>query len=1118
MSYVRTPQQNGVVERRDRTLVEAARTMLIFSHAPLFLWAEAIATACFTQNRSIIHCRFNKTPYELINDRKPDISFLYVFGALCYPKNDREDIGKLGAKATARTVLAVQEPQVRQTSMASTSIADTAPTLTKSSSHATYILITSQDVDELNPNAMIDGNTFINPFANSSTSAAESSSSQNVDPSNMHTFYQPYPHAFQWTKDHPLEQVNVKEAMIDPAWIDSMQEELLYLLKEDVYACQPEGFIGADHPSHVYKLKKALYGLKQAPRAWYDELSKFLLQNHFFKGIIDPTLFIRRFHDDILVIKDKLDLDQNGTPVDATKYRSMIGALMYLTSSRLDIVHATFLCTRYQAKPTEKHLKEAKPIENHLKEVKRIFHYLRGTVNTGLWYTKDFGFELTEFSDADYAGCTFKSTSGGAQFLGEKLVEKYIRGLLENIQGNVIVSEPTRLQDAIRIANNLMDQKLKGYAIKNAENKRRFDNNPRVNYGKQQQTFKRLNVNGQNVARAYTVLNNVERRGALVGNQTRNACYECGRQGHNKNECPKLRNQNHGNKTWNKSRNNKDKARAYAIRGKRANTDSNVATCTFFLTNHYASMLFDSGAGRSFVSTTFSTLLDVIPSTLDTSYAKELADGRISKTNDLSDKGFIRPSSLPWGASVLFVKKKDGSFRMCIDHRELKNLLFSEEDILKMAFRTRYGHYEFQVIPFGQTNAPTIFMYLMNRVCKPYLDKFVIVFIDDILIYSKNKKEHKGYLKLILRLLKEEKSFAKFSKCEFWLSAVKFLGHVIGSEGIHFDPGKIESIKDWASPKTPTEICQFLGLIGYYRRFIEEGSENFVVYCDASHIGLGAALMQREKVIAYVFRQLKVHEKNYTIYDLELGAAAPFEALYGCKCRSPICCAEVRDSQLTGLEIIHETTEKIVQINSRIQAARDHQTSYADIIAKVGTVAYRLELLEQLIRVHSTFHVSNLKKYLSDETLAILLDEIQIDDKLYFIEESVEIMDCEVKRLKQSRIAVVKVHWNSRRGPEKFLRALPSKWCPKVTEIEESKDLSKLSLDELVGNLKVYEVILEKDLESAKNKKEKYKPLSLKARQVLSVEDASSSDSNNEEYAMAVKDFKKFFRRRGKFV
>nr|GFA54858.1 Gag-Pol polyprotein [Tanacetum cinerariifolium] len=361
MSSVRTPQQNRVVERQNRTLVEAARTMLIFSHAPLFLWAEAIATACFTQNRSIIHRHFNKTPYELINGRKPDILFLHVFGALCYPKNDREDIGKLGPKGdigffigysadscayriynrrtkkimetmnvsfdelstmgfeqrssklrlqtNVENVPPAQEPQVRQTSTTSTTIAD-------------------NDVDELNPNAMVDDNTFVNPSATSSSNAAETSSSQNVDPSNMHTFYQPYPHEFQWTKDHPLEQVigEPSQPVLTRNQLQSdgdmsiriflayathksftvfqMDVKTAFLhgsLKEDVYVCQPDGFIDADHPSHVYKLKKALYGLKQAPRAWYDELSTFLLQNNFFKGTIDPTVFIRRFHDDILV-------------------------------------------------------------------------------------------------------------------------------------------------------------------------------------------------------------------------------------------------------------------------------------------------------------------------------------------------------------------------------------------------------------------------------------------------------------------------------------------------------------------------------------------------------------------------------------------------------------------------------------------------------------------------------------------------------------------------------------------------------------------------------------------------------------------------------------------------
>ncbi|GKC47291.1 putative reverse transcriptase domain-containing protein [Tanacetum coccineum] len=159
-------------------------------------------------------------------------------------------------------------------------------------------------------------------------------------------------------------------------------------------------------------------------------------------------------------------------------------------------------------------------------------------------------------------------------------------------------------------------------------------------------------------------------------------------------------------------------------------------------------------------------------------------------------------------------------------------------------------------------------MDLMNRVGKPYLDRFVIVFINYILIYSKSRKDHEGHLRLILKLLNEEKLYAKFSKCEFWLLKVQFLGHVIDSEGIHVDPSKIKSIKDWASPKTPTEIRQFLGLI----LALPEGSENFVVYCDASHKGLGAVLMQKEKVIAYASRQFRVHEKNYTTHDLELGA------------------------------------------------------------------------------------------------------------------------------------------------------------------------------------------------------------------------------------------------------
>ncbi|GJT19000.1 putative reverse transcriptase domain-containing protein [Tanacetum coccineum] len=700
------------------------------------------------------------------------------------------------------------------------------------------------------------------------------------------------------------------------------------------------------------------------------------------------------------------------------------------------------------------------------------------------------------------------------------------------------------------------------------------------------------------------------------------------------------------------------------------------------------------------------------PYRLAPSEMKELSD----QLQELSDKGFIRPSSSPWGAPVLFVKKKDGSFRMCIDYRELNKLtvknryplpriddLFDqlqgssvyskidlrsgyhqlrvrEEDIPKTTFRTRYGHYEFQVMPFGLMNAPT------------------------------NKKEHEEHLKAILELLKKEELYAKFSKCEFWLPK--------------------------ASPKTPMEIRQFLGLAGYYRRFIKgfskinkpmtkltqkkvkfvqgnkqeaafrllkqklcsapilalpEGSEDFIAYCDASIKVLGAVLMQRDKVIAYASRQLKIHEKNYTTHDLELGAvvfalkiwrhycyhpgkanvvanalsrkeriqplrvralvmtigldlpmkimnaqtkartpeniknedvegmlienskdleklrteklephtdgtlclngrswlpcygdlrtvimheshkskysihpgsdkmyqdmkklywwpnmkadiatyvskcltcakvkaehqrpsgllvqpeipqwkwdnitmdfitklpkssqgydtiwvivdrltksaifvpmretdpmeklarmylkevvtrhgipvsiicdrdpsyhasikAAPFEALYGRKCRSPVCWAEVGEVQLTGPEIVQETTEKIIQIKQIIQAVHDRQKCYADlkrkpmefqvgdrVMLKVGAVACKLELPQELSRVHNTFHVSNLKKCYADEPIAVPLNGLHIDDKLHFVEEPVEIIDREVKQLKQSRIPIIKVQWNSRRGPE----------------------------------------------------------------------------------------------------
>ncbi|GJZ83779.1 putative reverse transcriptase domain-containing protein [Tanacetum coccineum] len=700
---------------------------------------------------------------------------------------------------------------------------------------------------------------------------------------------------------------------------------------------------------------------------------------------------------------------------------------------------------------------------------------------------------------------------------------------------------------------------------------------------------------------------------------------------------------------------------------------------------------------------------------------------------------------------------------------ELPGLPPPRKDIPITAFRTRYGHFEFQVVPFGLTNAPVVFMDLMNRVSKPYLDKFVIVFIDDILVYSKDEEEHGKHLKIILELLKKERLYAKFSKCDFWLDSVQFLGHVIDRNGVHVDPAKIEAIKNWATPTTPTEVRQFLGLAGYYRSApilaFPKGTEDFVVYCDASLKGYGSVLMQREKVITYASRQLKVHKENYATHDMELGAVvfalrlwrhylygtkcviellsdydceiryhpgkanvvadalnqkernkplrvralmmivhndlpkhireaqkeaikrknvraenlgrlikqilkfhpdgtrcfgndvwlsrfsglrdlvmheshkskysihpgsnkmyqdlkllywwpnmkadiatyvskcltcakvkaehqkpsgllqqpeipvwkweritmdfvsglprtpsgydtiwvivdrltksahflpmnktdsmgkltrlylkeivcrhgvplsiisdrdshftsnfwrslqealgtnldmstayhpqtdgqsertiqtledmlracvidfgsswdrhlplvefsynnsyhvsikeAPYEALYGRKCRLPVCWSEFGDSQLTGPELIRDMTEKIVQIKNRLLAARTHQKSYADkrakslefevgdkILARVGHVAYTFELPEELKGIHSTFHVSNLKKCLAEGDVVVPMDVIQLDDKLHMIEEPVEVVDKEVKRLKQSWIPIVKVRWNSQRGPE----------------------------------------------------------------------------------------------------
>nr|GEY35501.1 hypothetical protein [Tanacetum cinerariifolium] len=556
------------------------------------------------------------------------------------------------------------------------------------------------------------------------------------------------------------------------------------------------------------------------------------------------------------------------------------------------------------------------------------------------------------------------------------------------------------------------------------------------------------------------------------------------------------------------------------------------------------------------------------PYRLAPSEMKELA----KQLQELLDKGFIRPSSSPWGAPVLFVKMKDGSFRMCIDYRELNKLtiknrypLLRIDDLFDQLQGTRYGHYEFQVMPFGLTNAPAVFMDLMNRVCRPFLDKFVIVFIDDILIYSKNKKEHEEHLRIILELLQKEKLYAKFSKCEFWLDSMKFLGHVINSQGVHVDPAKANFVADALSRKEREKPLRVRSLVltdhkglmqqileaqvkslkdenvqkedlGRMQKQIFEIRSNGIRYHDkriwlplhgglwdlimhdqyltcakvkAKHLKPSGLLQQpeipewkwenvtmdfvtglprtpsgydsiwvivdrltksahflpkkktdsieklaelylkeivckhgvpvsvisdRDKMDGQSERTIQTLKDMLRACVIDFGSSwdkhlslvefsynnsyhasikgAPFEALYGRKCR-----------RLTEFEVGDKVMMKVSPWRGVIRFGKHGKLSPRfigpfKVIERIGPVAYKLEFPDKLRRIHDTFHVSNLKRCFVNDDVIIPLDEVQLDEKLHFVEEPVEIMDREVKRLKQSQILIVKVRWNSWRGPE----------------------------------------------------------------------------------------------------
>ncbi|XP_059635284.1 uncharacterized protein LOC132277441, partial [Cornus florida] len=475
LSAPRTPQQNGVVERKNRSLQEMARTMLNEHNSPRSLWAEAVSTSCYVINRVIIRKLLNKTPYDLWNKRKPNIGYFKVFGCKCFVLNDKDNLGKFEPKSDEGIFLGyssrskafrVFNKRTRVVVESIHVVFDESPL-----SPIRCSLDENEDVVEIEKNVE---NLDLNGPSHKDLSKDVPKETR-LEAIRMLL-------AFASHKNFKLYQMDVKSAFLNG------------IIEEEVYVDQPPGFESCNYPNHVFKLSKALYGLKQAPRAWYERLSGFLLVNGFIRGKIDNTLFTKTIDNNLLVIqiyvddiifgstnsvicekfassmqnefemsmmgeltfflglqikqtldgifvcqskyvKDllkkfgleevkhahtpmssslKLDKDEKGTDVDIKKYRGMIGSLLYLTASRPDIMFSVCLCARFQSCPKE----------SHLCAVKRIFRYLSYTTFLGLWYPRHTSFDLVGYSDADFGGCKVdrKSTSGTCHFIGQSLV------------------------------------------------------------------------------------------------------------------------------------------------------------------------------------------------------------------------------------------------------------------------------------------------------------------------------------------------------------------------------------------------------------------------------------------------------------------------------------------------------------------------------------------------------------------------------------------------------------------------------------------------------------------------------------------------------------------------
>nr|GEU34909.1 putative reverse transcriptase domain-containing protein [Tanacetum cinerariifolium] len=667
-------------------------------------------------------------------------------------------------------------------------------------------------------------------------------------------------------------------------------------------------------------------------------------------------------------------------------------------------------------------------------------------------------------------------------------VERYVSGIPDMIHGSVKASKPQSMQEAIEFATEMMDKKMLTQVERQSENKRKFKDTSRNNQN-QHQPFSM-----NNVARAYTVGPGDKR----PYGGTKPLCSKCNyhheRPCAQKSDCPKLKNRNQGNR----ARNGNVVARTYVVGTAETNPNSNVVTDV--TTRKAGDKLKEKRLEDVPIVQEFPEDLSArAPYRLAPSEMKELSD----QLKELSDKGFIRPSSSPWGALVLFVKKKDGSSWICIDYWVLN----------KLTVKNRYPLPRIDDL-FNQLQASGVYSKIDQRSDPAKIESIkdwaspknatkIRQFLDLAGYY---RRLIEGFLKIAKPMTKLTQKNVKFNwgdkeEATFQLIKQKLCSAPIlalpeGSKDfIHLGKANVvadalskkerikplpvralvitieKPMKEKLEPRADGTLCLnnkiWLPCYGDLRTLImhESYKSKYSVHPSSDKMYEDMKLLywwpnMKENISTYE-RQLPLVEFSYNNNYHASIKAALLEALYGRKCRSPICWAEVRDAQLTGPKLIHDTTEKIVQIKQRIQAARDREKSCIDVgrkplefqvgdrvilkvspwkgvvhfgkrgklnpryirlfkvLAKVGTVIYRLKLSKQLSRVHNTFHVSNLKKCLPDEPLVISLDEVHIDDKLHFVEEPVEIMFRKVNRLKRSLLKEVSAALHNNRTLDK---------------------------------------------------------------------------------------------------